>query len=137
MINERDAAIWTRVLEYVMFCVPNDVRAEVLRRLSEVKPEAPLKVTRLSEAEANENLKFHHAQQEAASLLVQVLARSITNSNSPEGASKILFREHRSGTGSGWLPDYLDSLPGISVDLNHCRKIAAGNGPSKLERREE
>lgn len=135
MTNERDAAIWTRVLENVVGCVPQDVRAEVLRRLAETEPEAPLRAVRLSEM--GESLRHYGAEREAASVLVQVLVRSITNSHSAEDAAKVLFREHRLGSGSRWLPDYLDQLPGIVVKLDECRKIASTNGPSKLESRGE
>ena len=64
--------------------------------------------------------------------MVQVLTRSITNNFSKEDAAKVLFREHRHGTGSGWLPDYLDGLPGIEVDRETCAAIADEVGPSKL-----
>jgi hypothetical protein len=45
------------------------------------------------------------------SLLVQVFVRDITNNHSKADAAAILFVEHRHGTGSGWLPDYLRDLP--------------------------
>jgi hypothetical protein len=31
---------------------------------------------------------------------------------------------HTNGTGSGWLPDYLDGLPAIKVDLKQAAAIA-------------
>jgi hypothetical protein len=61
------------------------------------------------------------------SLIIQTLVRSITNSHSSDDAATILFREHRMGTGSGWLPDYLDGLPGLDVDLKRCRAISDSN----------
>ena len=65
--------------------------------------------------------------------MVQVLTRSITNNFSKEDAAKVLFRRQgRDGTGSRWLPDYLDGLPGIEVDRETCAAIADEVGPSKL-----
>jgi hypothetical protein len=32
--------------------------------------------------------------------------------------------EHREGSGSGWLPDYLDGLPGIKVDIKKAAELA-------------
>ena len=46
--------------------------------------------------------------------------------------SQGLFREHRNGTGSGWVPEALDGLPGIKVNRNKCAAIADAAGPSKL-----
>jgi hypothetical protein len=74
----------------------------------------------------------YHAATEAVSLMVQVLTRSITNNFSKEDAAKVLFRDHSHGTGSGWLPDYLDGLPGIEVDREACAAIADLAGPSEL-----
>ena len=45
------------------------------------------------------------------SLVVQVFARSITNNHSPQDAAALLFADHRYGTGSGCLGDYIDDLP--------------------------
>jgi hypothetical protein len=50
-----------------------------------------------------------------------------------ELASAVLFRRQgRGGTGSRWLPDYLDGLPGIEVDKKKCADIADTAGPSRL-----
>jgi len=81
-------------------------------------------------------LKNWHAENEAVSLIIQTLVRSITNSHSSADAAMILFQEHRMGTGSGWLPDYLDGLPGLDVDLKRCRAISDSNAGSKLAPRD-
>jgi len=47
------------------------------------------------------------------SLLVQVFVRDITNNNSEKDAAAILFADHRYGTGSGQLLDYISDLPGL------------------------
>ena len=66
------------------------------------------------------------------SLIIQTLVRSITNSHSSDDAATILFREHQLGTGSGWLPDDLNGLPGLDVDLKRCRAISDSIAGSKL-----
>ena len=132
--NERAIAIWFDALDDVLFCVPPAVRLEVLHKLtaSEIeRREKPLRFISFSELD-QVSLENWHAVKEAASLNVQVLVRSITNNHSPDDAAKVLFREHRMGTGSGWLPDYLDGLPGVAVDLQRCEKIADSNGKSDL-----
>jgi hypothetical protein len=138
-MSERDVAIWTGVLEDVLFCVPREIRLTVLRKLAEdhEKREAErercgLKLLTVRDLCSIEEPKYANAQDEATSLVVQVLVRAITNNHSGEDAAKILFREHRRGTGSGWLPGYLDGLPGLNVNLKHCAKIARSNGKSKL-----
>jgi hypothetical protein len=72
-------------------------------------------------------LKNWHAENEAVSLIIQTLVRSITNSHSSDEAAAILFREHRMGNDIGWLPDYLDGLPGLDVDLKRCRALTHGD----------
>ena len=62
-----------------------------------------------------------------------MLTWSITNNFSKEDAARILFRDHYGrGTGSGWLPDYLDGLPGITIDKAKCAEISDSAGPSQL-----
>jgi hypothetical protein len=39
-----------------------------------------------------------------------VFARNIRNNHSPADAAKLLFAEHRYGTGSGYLGDYINAL---------------------------
>jgi len=135
--DERLIAVWFKAMENVLFCLPPAVRLEVLHRLtaSEIERCENDHIRLISLADFDlATLQNWHAVKEAASLIVQVLVRSITNNHSPNDAAKVLFREHRRGTGSGWLPDYLDGLPGITVDLKRCETISASNGASKLTR---
>jgi hypothetical protein len=130
--------IWTDVLDDVLtYCVPEQVRERVLSALVglEVKRRNGPRFRCITGAElakmpVNKN---YHAEKEATSLIIQVLTRSITNYFSKEEGAKILFRDHYGfGTGSGWLPDYLDGLPGIRVDKKACVKISDSAGPSRL-----
>jgi hypothetical protein len=134
---DEHVAVWFAALEDVLFCVPRDFRLEALRRLISSEEERQsadsLRVWTVSDFDPAE-FKFWHAEKEAASLIIQVLVRSITNNHSKDDAARVLFREHRMGTGSGWLPDYLDGLPGITVDLKRCQAIADANGKSELAR---
>jgi len=133
--DDQNVAVWFAALEDVLFCVPRDFRLEVLRRLISSEEErlvaGPLRFWTFSDIDAAE-FKYWRAEKEAASLIVQVLVRSITNNHSRDDAAKVLFREHHMGTGSRWLPDYLDGLPGIKVDLKRCQAIADANGKSEL-----
>ena len=139
--DERTIDVWFDVMEKVLFCLPPAVRLEVLHKLtaSEIerreneRDNGPIRIISLADFDPT-TLKNWHAVKEAESLIIQVLVRSITNNYSPSDAAKVLFREHRRGTGSRWLPDYLDGLPGITVDLKRCHTISASNGASKLAR---
>jgi hypothetical protein len=132
---DENVAVWSAALEDVLFCVPRNLRLEALRRLISSEEErqsaGPLRFWTVADLDAAE-FKYWHAEKEAASLIIQVLVRSITNNHSEADAARVLFREHRGGTGSGWLPDYLDGLPGITVDLKRCQAIADANGKSEL-----
>jgi hypothetical protein len=121
MTDAEKLIVWREAIQRALYCVPFEHREEVLRQLT-AKHAAGLagprfkvfsfeKLTAPSETDGIWNPIMR-----ASSLIVQVLVRTITSNHSPERASAILFREHREGTGSGWLPDYLDGLPGITVD---------------------
>jgi hypothetical protein len=62
------------------------------------------------------DLRHWHATFRLESLIVQVLTRGIRNNHSADNAAKILFADRPNGTGSGWIAEYLDGMPGIRVD---------------------
>jgi len=131
-MTDRAIEIWTEALGDVLaFCIPSEIREQVLRALLEEQKERgttakPFKLGKLDPEK-------YHAKKEARSLMIQVMTRSITNNISKEDAAKVLFRRQgRGGTGSRWLPDYLDGLPGIEVDKKKCADIADTAGPSRL-----
>ena len=134
MTTDQQAFAWFKALNNILeSCVPNSVRLDVLRRLTDDEIERQKKAGELqiytaaefvNDPKFREYLKYHGEVMEAYSIIIQVLTRLITNNHSPEDAAKILFREHRRGTGSRWLPDYLDNLPGIEVDRKLCLQIA-------------
>jgi hypothetical protein len=128
--DEQDVSTWVGAIELAILCAPPKIRLEVLRRLVDLECERHDRImTRYNFDPAK--LKNWHAENEVVSLIIQSLARSITNSHSADEAAAILFREHRIGTDSGWLPNYLDRLPGLDVDLKRCRTISDSNaGPS-------
>jgi hypothetical protein len=129
MTDTEKLIVWREAIQKALYCVPFEDREEVLRQLT-AKHAAGLagprfKVISFQDLTApRETDGLWNPIIKVSSLIVQVLVRSITNNHSPERASAILFREHRDGTGSGWLPDYLDGLPGITVDRDRCIKIA-------------
>ena len=127
-------AAWGEALQSLMqLCVPSTMRERVLVDL--LDQERTRKLLRIISYDELMAMDFadYRAKKDAASLMVQVLVRSITNNFSKEDAAEILFQDHYGrGTGSGWLPDYLHGLPGISVDLAKCAEIADAAGPSLL-----
>jgi hypothetical protein len=134
MAREKDISIWSDAIDDVLFCVPPGLRLDVLRRLvdNEVKRQQQPALQPISLDYDPGMFKHWHAEMEAKSLIVQVLTRTITNNHSPDNAARVLFREHPTGTGSGWLPDYLDGLPGVVINRKRCVAITNSNGPSKL-----
>jgi hypothetical protein len=130
MMDEQDVSTWVGAIELATFCMPPKLRLKVLHKLVENESERHDRIiTRYNFDPAK--LKNWRAENEAVSLIIQTLVRSITNSHSSDDAATILFREHRMGTGSGWLPDDLDGLPGLDVDLKRCRAISDSNAGSK------
>jgi hypothetical protein len=112
---------WAEVIEDLLHSVPPQLRTEVLALVA-TKEEADRK-----EREKHNGLKFitwedlealgtspaarhWNAIMRLKSLVVQVFVRDITNDHSKKDAADILFVEHRHGTGSGWLPDYIGDL---------------------------
>lgn len=132
---------WHKALAIALACIPFEDRTEVLQRLTSDHQDAIRERQQLEAGEIQPFKTFNASQllgkpipprgpmMAAASIMVQVLVRAIRNSHAPERASAILFREHRDGTGSGWLPDYLDGLPGITVDRDRCIQIATKGLP--------
>lgn len=129
MTDAEKLIVWREAIQKALVCVPFEDREEVLRQLT-AKHAADMagprfKVISFQDLIApSETDGLWNPIIRASSLIVQVLVRTITNNHSPDRAAAILFREHREGTGSGWLPDYLDGLPGITVDRERCIKIA-------------
>jgi hypothetical protein len=130
--------IWTEALKEVSRCVPHEVREQVLTALLEKERararerEPGLTFIDFSNWDSVPAALERRAKKEAVSLLIQVLTRWITRDHSKEEAARILFREHRHGRGSGWLPDHLDGMPGIAVDRKRCADIASSAGRSML-----
>jgi hypothetical protein len=135
-VRKQAVVVWLKALEKALFCMPRNVRLEVLQSLTAgelERREKPFELISIADFDLA-SLDNWPAVKEAQSLIVQVLVRSIANNHSPDEAARVLFREHQTGTGSGWLPDYLDGLPGITVDLKRCRVISDSNGRSHLKR---
>jgi hypothetical protein len=149
---KRDVIVWREAIYEALLCVPADLRGKVLKQiadkllarqtsadqmkawtLEDMKAEAELENEEWNAGERPElppprNARIFQAQ----SVIVQVFTRAITNHHSSAGAAAILFRPHRErgeGTGSGWLPDYLDNLAGITIDRAKCVDLARGRRP--------
>jgi hypothetical protein len=128
---ERQVQIWVKAFDNVLLAIPIQFRIRVLEAvLQQQRKELgePL-IQRASEID----VRYYYETKEAISLLIQILVRSISNNASKEDAAKILYRDHHGrGTGSGWLPDYLQGLPGLKIDRERCVEISDSNGPSEL-----
>ena len=133
MTDSEKVIVWREAIQKALHCVPYELRDKVLKQLVDkrtAEARGPrFKVMSFSELMApTDSDGLWNPIARATSVIVQVIVRSITNNHSPERAAAILFREHREpdwrGNGSGWLPDYLDGLPGLMVDRDRCIKIA-------------
>jgi hypothetical protein len=149
MTTGREAIVWREAIYKALLCVPAQIRGEVLKQiadklaarqatadqmkawtLEDMKAEAELENEEWDAGEDTELPPPRNARIfEAQSVIVQVFTRAITNHHSSAGAAAILFRPHRErgeGTGSGWLPDYLANLAGITIDRPKCVDLARG-----------
>src|SRR5262245_61656583 len=104
---------WAAIIEDLLFRVPPDMRAQVLA-LAGKNEEAARKKREarvmMSAAEALANMdspgiRHWNAIMRLKSLVVQMFTRNITNNHTPADAAKLLFADHRYGTGSGSLSD--------------------------------
>lgn len=128
--EDREIAVAAEVLEDFLHLVEPDKRLAVLT-MAVVKEEAaiekrgknglldwlPMDEDSMAAYRASPGWRYHNRIQKFKSLIIQVFTRDITNDNSPEGAARLLFMHHANGNGSGWLPDYLDGLPALKIDL--------------------
>jgi hypothetical protein len=109
---------WAEVIEDLLYLVPGDLRAEVLALAvkneetarKERETSGRFKLVPFADLAQSPGLQHWDVIMRLKSLLVQVFVRNITNNHSKKDAADILFVEHRHGTGSGWLPDYIGDL---------------------------
>ncbi|MDF0522242.1 hypothetical protein P0R31_33925 [Bradyrhizobium yuanmingense] len=131
-MTEKLIDIWAHALDRLLWCVPEKLRSAVIERLVQIDRIRPTYVA-FKDIGEDDGGPSPHAMDEAASLMVQVLVRSITSENSEKDAAQVLFRRHHGGAGDGWLPSYLMYLPGLKVDMDACAKLVEKEGKSKLQ----
>lgn len=110
---------WVEIVEDMLWLAPADRRADILE-LAFAKEKASRNerakhdgfiVYSFNDLDMNTpGVRHWNAIMRLKSLVVQVFIRNITNEHSPEDAAAILFADHRYGTGSGRLSEYLDNL---------------------------
>jgi hypothetical protein len=126
--------IWAEALQDLLrVCLAHELRQQVLAELT-AREQAymPFRIIGIAELMAMQFADYR-GKKEVLALLIQIATRTIINNHDPPTAAALLFRDHYGrGTGSGWLCDYLDGLPGIVVDLKQCAEISDSAGPSRL-----
>jgi hypothetical protein len=111
--------------------VPHDKREAVLAMVIKNEKAEQRKPFIMTSAEVMDGftesprIRFRDALMRLKSKVVCTFARDISNNHSKQDAARILFADHR-GTipGSGWLPDYLDGLPGLSVNRKNIAAMS-------------
>ena len=112
-----NAQAWAELLEDAMHVVPEEIRAEVLKRTLAMWEKRVAKYAEngpwMTATQLLENVDTTHFQTSVRlkGLVIQVLVRDVTIDHSPQDAAKILFSEHPCGRGSRLLGDYIDDLP--------------------------
>jgi hypothetical protein len=145
MTEDRDVLIAAEVIEDLLCLVPPEKRLEVIKQVAAKEELAAKK--REERGDRLELMFFDEASMERweaspanrywnhimrfKSLVIQIFTRDITNDHSKEKAAQILFMEHKNGHGSGWLPDYLDGLPALKVDLKKAAALAQDHRPNQ------
>jgi hypothetical protein len=133
--EDKEVMVTAKVIEDLLFLVAPSKRIEVLKQAVSNEEAASCgrhetgglevwTIADLPETRSCPGWRYWNSIMQFKSLIIQVFLRNITNSHSKEDAAKILFMGHSNGTGSGWLPDYLDGLPAIKVDLEKAAVIA-------------
>jgi hypothetical protein len=133
--EDKEVMVTAKVIEDLLFLVAPSKRIEVLKKVVANEEAACRKrhesgglevwtIADLPETQASPGWRYWNSVMRFKSLIIQVFLRNITSNHSREDAAKILFMGHSNGTGSGWLPDYLDGLPAIKVDLEKAAAIA-------------
>ena len=134
-MTDQAIEIWAEALQDVLrACLPHELRLRVLTEMLErERVEKPFRIIGIDELMAMQFADYR-GKKEVLALLIQIATRTIVNNHDPPPtAAALLFRDHYGrGTGSGWLCDYLDGLPGIVVDLKQCAEISDSAGPSRL-----
>lgn len=108
---------WAELLEDAMHVVPEEIRAEVLKRTLAMWEKRVAKYAEngpwMTATQLLEDVDTTHFQTSVRlkGLVIQVLVRDVTIDHSPQDAAKILFSEHPCGRGSRLLGDYIDDLP--------------------------
>jgi hypothetical protein len=104
---------WAEILKEVLYCVPIELRAQMLAlatKNEEAEREVGIRLIPFPELGVDNRRPGHrhwHAIMRLKSLVVQVFVRSIANKHSRKDATQILFAPHPYGSGSGLLRDYL------------------------------
>lgn len=117
-----NVSAWAEVIGDMLWAVPRDLQEDVLSlamaRLQEEKRRADENGGMLCWTPADNDdfmkspgMQSYGAIKRLKALLIQVFAREIRNSRSPDDAAELLFARQRFGTGSGELLDYIDDLP--------------------------
>jgi hypothetical protein len=132
--EDKEVVIAATVIEDLLFLVAPSKRIEVLEAVANEEAASRKRhascglevwtIADLPETQAGPGWRYSNSIMQFKSLIIQVFLSNITNNHSREDAAKILLMGHRNGTGSGWLPDYLDGLPAIKVDLEKAAAIA-------------
>jgi hypothetical protein len=138
--GEKAVTVWAEIVDEILEIAPGSIRQEIVaainrrneEHLAEQKKYGAFRV--MSAAELMEGWeeakRYWHAKMEARSLITQIFVRRIANNHSKDAAAAVLFREHRHGQGGCRVLEYLEDLPGITVDYKRANKLRAGK--SKL-----
>lgn len=100
-------------IEDAMYSIPREQRLEVLaevtKRVTAYLARPPFKAYTAAELFAM-GVRSQKGVEIVKSRIIQRLVRDITNENHPRDAARILFMQHRDGTGSGCTLDYIGDL---------------------------
>lgn len=108
-----DALDAVEAIEDALFSIPRDQRLDVLAEVTRITAadlaRPRFRAHTLAELSAM-TFRPQRGVMKIKSLIVQRFVRDITNNASPRNAAKILFQQHKNGTGSGRLLDYIGDL---------------------------
>jgi len=118
-MSDPNIEAWAVVLRDALYCADQETREAILSRAHELIAADRRQRGKIMEMNADDLGPGVLFRTEAMKLKASVIAsfmRSIRNNHSPREAGRILFAHHARAEGSGYIADYLDGVPGVSID---------------------
>jgi hypothetical protein len=122
---------WAEIIGDMLRHIPAENRLAVLAKAveseqaSQREPVIQSSAGFIKDWDQRPGIRYRHDIMRFESMVAYSFIRRIISSHSKQDAARVLFAEHRGNRvpGSGWLPEYLDGLPAVKIDLKKAAAI--------------